>query len=111
MVGAKPEIQGIVGAVELQWVILATVFADHVSRGTFPIMNLKEVIVAIGAALQMKEGKGNAQNLKRGTQNSKDLCQTATFEIYSHPLMFTMPMSLDIKPTQKHCTSTQHFVS
>lgn len=75
------------GAVELLWVILTTVFSNLVSRGTVPIMNLKKVKVAICAALQMKERKGDAQNLKKGTQNSKDLCQSATSEIYSHPLI------------------------
>lgn len=51
------------GAVELRRVILATVFSDHVRRGTVPIMDLKEVIVAVGAALQVEERKGDPQNL------------------------------------------------
>lgn len=51
------------GAEEFRWAILATVFSDHISRGTIAIMDLKEVIVAVGAALQMEEWKGNTQNL------------------------------------------------
>lgn len=51
------------GAKELLWVIFTTVFSNDKSRGTVPIMNLKEVIVAIDAVLQMKERESNAQNL------------------------------------------------
>ena len=65
MVRAKPEIQSIVGAVEFLWVILATVFSNHVGRGAVPIMNLKEVKVAVGTALQVKEREGNTQDLKK----------------------------------------------
>lgn len=66
VVRAKPEIQGIVRAIQLLWVILATVFSNHVSRGAVPIMNLKEVKVAVGAVLQMKVREGNTENLKTG---------------------------------------------
>lgn len=65
VVGAKPEIEGTVGAEELLWVILAAVSSDHVSRGAVPVVDLKEVVVAVGAALQMKERKGDTHNLVR----------------------------------------------
>lgn len=44
---------------------LAAVFAQFVRRGAVSIMDLQEVIVAVGAALQLEEGKRNAENLKK----------------------------------------------
>lgn len=64
LVAAKPEIQRIVGAEELRRVILAAVFPEHVRRGAVPVVDLKEVEVAVGAGLQVKERKGDTQNLK-----------------------------------------------
>lgn len=52
-------------AIQLRWVILATVFSEHVSRGAVPIVNLKEVKVAVGAVLQVKVRESNMQNLNR----------------------------------------------
>lgn len=60
------------GAQELLWIIFTTVFSNLVSRGTVPIMNLKEVEVAVGAALQVKVRKRNTKNLK---ERIKDFCQ------------------------------------
>lgn len=43
---------------------LAAVFAQFVRRGAVTVMDLEKVIVAVGAALQVEEGKRNAENLK-----------------------------------------------
>lgn len=79
------------GAVKLLGVILATVCSNYEGAGSVPIMNLKEVKVAVGAALQIKERKGNTKNLKTRKTEFKDNRQSATCEILSHPLMSRFP--------------------
>ena len=61
------------GAQELLWVIFTTVFSNLVSGGAVPIMNLKEVVVAVGAALQVKVRKRNTKNLKERIKDFVDL--------------------------------------
>lgn len=81
VVRAKPEIQWIMGAVKLLGVILATVCSNYVGTGSVPIMNLKEVKVAVGAALQIEERKGDTKNLMKRKTEFKFNCQSATCEI------------------------------
>ena len=69
---------------------MATVFSNHVGRGAVPIMNLKEVKVAVGAALQVKERKSNVQDLKKRKHR---ICHTfvipVIFEISVSAYMFS----------------------
>lgn len=65
VIGSEPEIERVMGAVELRRVVLTTELAETVRRGTVTIMNLKKVIIAVCAALQMKVGKGNSESLRR----------------------------------------------
>lgn len=58
-------------AEQLRWAALATVFAQFVRRGAVTIMDLEEVKVAVGAALQLEEGKRYAENLKKEGKNKK----------------------------------------
>lgn len=53
------------GTEELLGVICAAVFPDLVSRSALPVVDLEEVEVAVGAALQMEEREGDAQDLKK----------------------------------------------
>lgn len=57
------------GAVELLRVVLAAVFPYDVSRGAVAIVDLQEVIVTVGAALQVEEREGDTHDLK--TRRSK----------------------------------------
>lgn len=53
---------------------LAAVFAQFVRRGALAVVNLEEVKVAVGAALQVEEGKRNAENLKEnGEQRTRGI--------------------------------------
>lgn len=64
MIGSEPEVERVVGAVELRRVVLSTELAKNVCRGTVTVVNLKKVKIAVRAALQMEVGKGNMENLK-----------------------------------------------
>lgn len=75
------------GAVELLRVIWAAVFSEHVSGDTVPVVNLKEVIVAVGAALQIKERKCNTQNLKERQGHSSETSATSQ---QSRPLVLQL---------------------
>lgn len=50
---------------------LAAVFAQFVRRGAVAVVNLEEVKVAVGAALQVEEGKRNAENLKKKNREQR----------------------------------------
>lgn len=71
MVGAKPEVQRIVRAEQLRRAALAAVFAQFGRRGAVAVVNLEEVKVAVGAALQVEEGKRNAENLKKKNREQR----------------------------------------
>lgn len=65
MIGAKPEVQRIVGAEEFGWCGAATVFSNHESRSAFAIMDLQEIKVAGGAVLNVEKREGDPENLVR----------------------------------------------
>lgn len=65
MVRSEPEVERVVGAVELRRVVLTTELSKNVRRGAVTIVNLKKVKIAVCAALQVEVGKGNPENLKR----------------------------------------------
>lgn len=58
-------------AEQLRRAALAAVFAQFVCRGAVAVVNLEEVKVAVGAALQVEEGKRNAENLKKKNREQR----------------------------------------
>lgn len=65
------------GAVELSRVVLTTELAENIGRGAVTVVNLKKVKIAVCAALQMKIGKGNPEDLKRKAKMSSILLRGA----------------------------------
>lgn len=97
MVGAKPEVQRIVRAEQFGRAALAAVFAQFVRRRAVAVVDLEEVKVAVGAALQVEEGKRYAENLKKETQNREQedsLMSHVGEHAVSHWLLLPFPVLL-----------------
>lgn len=76
---------------------LAAVFAQFVRRGAVAVVDLEEVKVAVGAALQVEEGKRNAENLKKTKQienreQEESLMSHVGEYAISHWLLFPFPV-------------------